>query len=449
MAGQFRMSFVNDVREFLSGTSDVEDALDDVAGELDHVAREAQDAGRDVSDALTDAARDAEAAGRDVSDAFSDAGRAVSSDAQDAGRDVSDAFSDAGRDVARSMDDAQDKSSNAVDRIASSFRDLVTEARQAGREVSDSISDGIDDANARTRAGTDDMKDSLREVGDSARETSGEMATSFDGSVDGLVDGFSEVAAEAGFAFGPAGGIIGLVAAAAAAKGWADMSAAAEATKERVAGAFQAMVDSGKDFLTATDVNARAMEIYEAAAEELTTAQEIATQTGLSRGVAVRALAGDVEALAAVEQALAGVQADAEAEVRELTRGVNDLSSGVDKNTGELKTNLEAQNQTINRSKSLAGEIDKVRRETNQAADQFREYTAAKRDANRGDVVTDIRTTGKASSIDDIRDVLGAGRPIPLPLYVPRSSINDIYNTVAGIRLPALTVQVRYGQAAV
>jgi uncharacterized protein YukE len=427
MAGQFRMSFVSDVREFLSGSRDVEGALDDVASELDDVAREAQDAGRDMSDAFTDAARDA----------------------RGAGRDVSDAFTDAGRDVSRSMDDAADDSDRALDRITRSFRDLVTEARDAGRDISRSISDGVDDASRRTRDGTDDMKDSLREVGDSARETSGEMATSFDGSVDGLVDGFSEVAAEAGFAFGPAGGIIGLVAAAAAAQGWADISAAAEGTQKRVSSAFSAMVESGNDFLTATDVNARATQIYEDAAEELATAQEIATETGLSRGVAVRALAGDVEALAAVERALVDVEAGAETEKRRLTQGINDHSDGVDRNTGELRVNLETQNQTINRSRALAAEVDRVRRETDQASEQFREYTSAKREANRGDVTTDIRTTGKARSIDDIRDVLGAGRPIPLPLYVPQSSINSIYNTVAGIRLPALTVQVRLGQAAV
>lgn len=427
MAGQFRMSFVSDVREFLTGTGDVEEALDDVAGELDDVAREAQDASRGASEAFGDIARDA----------------------RDAGRGVTDAFDDAGRDVSRSMDDAASDSDSALDRITRGFRDLVDEARAAGRDVSRSLSAGVDDAADRTRDGADDMKDSLREVGDSARETSGEMATSFDGSVDGLVDGFSEVAAEAGFAFGPAGGIIGLVAAAAAAKGWADMSAAAEGTKERVSSAFQAMVDSGRDFLTATDVNARAMEIYEAAAEELATAQDIATQTGLSRGVAVRALAGDVEALAVVEQALADVESRAEAEKQRLTQGINDHSSGVDRNTGELQVNLETQNQTINRSRTLAQEVDRVRRETNQAAQQFREYTSAKREANRGDVTTDIRTTGKDRSIRDIRDVLGAGRPIPLPVYVPQTSINDIYNVVAGIRLPALTVQVRYGQAAV
>jgi len=427
MAGQFRMSFVSDVREFLSGTHDVEGALDDVAGELDDVAREAQDAGRDVSDALTDAARD---------------GRT-------AGRDISDSFSDAGRDVSRSMDDAADESNRAVDRITRNFRDLVREAQDAGREVAASISDGVDDASRRTRDGVDDIKDSVREVGDSARETSSEIATSFDGSVDGLVDGFAEVAAEAGFAFGPAGGLVGLVAAAAAAKGWADLSAASEATQERVSSAFQAMVDSGRDFLSAADVNARALEIYNEAAEELDTAAEIATQTGLSRGVAVRALAGDVEALAVVERALAGVESEAQAEVSRLTQGINDHSDGVDRNTGELRVNLEAQNQTINRSRTLRGEINRVRDETDQAASQFREYTEAKRDANRGDVTTDIRTTGKSRSIDDIRDVLGAGRPIPLPLYVPQQSINQIYNTVAGIRLPALTVQVRYGQAAV
>jgi hypothetical protein len=452
MAGQFRMSFVSDVREFLTGTSNVEDALDDVAGELDDVAREAQDAGRDISDALTDAARDGRDAGRDISDAgrdISDALTDAARDGRDAGRDISDAFTDAGRDVSRSMDDAGDESISAVDRISRSFRDLVTEARDTGRDVSRSISAGVNDAATRTRDGADDMKDSLREVGDSARETSGEMATSFDGSMDGLVDGFSEVAAEAGFAFGPAGGIIGLVAAAAAAKSWSDLSASAEATKERVSSAFQAMTESGNDFLTAADVNARAMEIYADATEELTTAEEIATQTGLSRGIAVRALAGDVDALAAVERALADIESEAQAEKRRLTRGINDHSDGVDKNTGELRVNLEAQNQTINRSRTLAREIDRVRGETDQAARQFREYTSAKRDANRGDVTTDIRTTGKARSIDDIRDVLGAGRPIPIPLYVPQKSINDIYNTVAGIRLPALQVQVRYGQAAV
>lgn len=409
MAGQFRMSFVSDVREFLSGTRDVEGALDDVAGELDDVAR----------------------------------------DAQDAGRDVGDSFDDAGRRISDSMDDAAKDSDSSLDRISRSFRDLVDEARDAGRDISRSVSDGIDDASRRTRDGVDDMKGSLKEVGDSARESSSEMATSFDGSVDGLVDGFSEVAAEAGFAFGPAGGIIGLVAAAAAAKGWADISAAAEGTQERVSGAFRAMVDSGNDFLQSADVNARATEIYEEAAEELATAGDIATQTGLSRGVAVRALAGDVDALTVVERALADVESQAEAEVRALTAGVNDHSDGVDKNTGQLKVNLEAQNQTINRSRDLAKEVDRVRGETRQASDQFNEYSQAKRDANKGDVTTDIRTRGKDRAITDIRQVLGAGEPIPIPLYVPQSSINSIYNTVNGIRLPALTVQVRYGQAAV
>ncbi|MBU4213836.1 MAG: hypothetical protein KJ792_04175, partial [Actinobacteria bacterium] len=53
-----KISIIDDVGAFLKGAGRVETALDDVAGSLDDVAREAQRTGTKAADALGDAGKD-------------------------------------------------------------------------------------------------------------------------------------------------------------------------------------------------------------------------------------------------------------------------------------------------------------------------------------------------------------------------------------------------------
>lgn len=210
MARPIRIPFVSDVTGFLRGTSDVEQALDDVVDSLDDVSREAQrageDAGRELADGVEngldrvvqDALRAGEEAGQRLADGIK-AGRP--------GDELAREFDESMRKIEADVKAAADQIDTSTEQMEASFRDafdrVKKDAGDAGKKVGDDTSDGFDRA-----------KEGASEFRDEANSTAREAAASFDGSAESVADAFQEVAANAFAGFGPAGAAAGLAAAA-------------------------------------------------------------------------------------------------------------------------------------------------------------------------------------------------------------------------------------------
>lgn len=201
MARGINIPFISDVRDFLRGTSSVEDSLDDVAGALDNVGETASDSARTaersldgIGDTAQDSARTAERALDGVGDALGD----VSDDARDVGRDMT-----------RSLGDGAEEGQDAAQRLESSFRDALDtvrdESRTTGDDLGSSLGGGVDDASREVSEGTAQMRDD-------AVSNATEMAAGFDGSVGSMTDAAQGFIAEGLSGFGPAGAAAGLAA---------------------------------------------------------------------------------------------------------------------------------------------------------------------------------------------------------------------------------------------
>lgn len=128
MAKPIRIPIISDVKDFLRGTSDVEDALDDVVDSLDELNDEAK------KDDATEALRDIEDGAKDAESAVDGLERKF----RDAMDDVKKDADDAGRKIGKDLDDGFDKAKQGAD-------DFKNEAGQSGREAAASFGGGFDD----------------------------------------------------------------------------------------------------------------------------------------------------------------------------------------------------------------------------------------------------------------------------------------------------------------
>jgi hypothetical protein len=245
MAGGIRISLVADVAPFVKGMQSAEDALEDVGGSLDDVARDAQQAGRD--------------AGRDLAHGV----EAGTDDAGDATRDLERSFKDLARDVSK-------------------------HSKSMGDDVGHEVKRGAHDAGE----GLDEFK---TEAGSTARET----AASFSGSADDIAGSFQEVAANALAGFGPVGTVAGLALAAGIGTFWTNFQADAAAAAKSTEDAFDDMIDSGSRFLSAELLNQRMRDIVSGNEDAVASFDEVtdaAERTGVDGSIALRAFAGDQDA---------------------------------------------------------------------------------------------------------------------------------------------------------
>lgn len=107
MAGGFKFTLLSDVRGFLKGTTDVEQALDDVADSLDDLARDTE----------ADADKAADALERKFRDAFDE----VKTDAKDAGKKIGDEVEDGTRRASEGVDDFKSEAKQSARESAASF----------------------------------------------------------------------------------------------------------------------------------------------------------------------------------------------------------------------------------------------------------------------------------------------------------------------------------------
>lgn len=379
-----KIDFLANVRDFVRGTQNAEDALDDVADSLDDMARDAKRGGDD-----------AERAVEKLEKTFDEAAKSA--------KDLGDDSKDAGRDVERGFRDA-----------ARRAKDLGDAGEDAGRDV---------------KRGMDDASEGLDEFKDEANSTAREAAASFDGSIESIVDGFQEVAANALGGFGPAGVAAGLAAAAGiglAVKGFEEFNEAEQASEERAAEWADAYIEAGSRILDASQIveSARAIitdpEQYEAAKKN-------ATDWGVSESVALLAMAGDTNALTEARDALAKKEASLAGELERAGGDRRNLTYD------ERKHREEVQNGTAS--------LELLSSEMNRGSDRADIYSSSLR-------LLAQHTEGATREVDELGDTivtLPDGKKIYIDAETGRATdnVDAIENKIYGIRDKTVDVNVR------
>lgn len=154
----FRFPFIADVRDWLKGTSKIEDSLDQVADTLDSVGDDSTKLADKIGQAMDGIAQDTK-------------------DAGDAGTDLDKSFSKA-------------------------FKKVRDDAKKTGDKIGKDVKDGTEEASK----GIEDFKEE-------AEQNAKEAAASFSGEFDDVADYIRELAAQAFAGFGPAGAAAGIAAA--------------------------------------------------------------------------------------------------------------------------------------------------------------------------------------------------------------------------------------------
>lgn len=113
-----KIDFLSNVRQFLRGTDDAEDALDDVADSLD-----------DMADAAKKGGRDAERSVEKLDDSFRDAARRA--------KDLGKSGKDAGRDVKHGMKNAEDGVEEFKDEANSTAREAAASFDGSAESIAD------------------------------------------------------------------------------------------------------------------------------------------------------------------------------------------------------------------------------------------------------------------------------------------------------------------------
>lgn len=250
MAG-INISLVSNVRDFIKGTKDSSAALEDVVESLEDVAREGDTLARKNDQNMREVAKDGE---------------------------------------------------QASEKLERSFRDAFDTAKKESRN-------SMDDVSRNTRRSMDDSTDHVRAFKDEARQNFSEVASSFDGTTEGILNGVQGLSGGLAMSMGPAGvGIAALGAGAAAVYSMWDETS--RKTEQRVSEMYEDMIQSGMDYLSQEMIIQRVKDIVagnEDAVIQMETVAAVQEATGRTQAEIIAAAAGDLEARANVIDSLTGV----------------------------------------------------------------------------------------------------------------------------------------------
>lgn len=243
MARGVNIPITADAAKVISEGRKVEGALDDVIDSLDEVGREAKNTDKVIDTAMEGVEKSAKSA----------------------------------------ADDLETKFSTAFDKVKK-------EARTAG-----------DTVNRETRQGADKAGEGVQSFKDEAVQNFSEVASSFSGDMSQAADGVQGLLGGLASALpGPVGLIAGLLGGIGGAM-LAGFQKGAEESEQRVADMYENMKESRSTFLN-DEYFADAVSAIVDDAKKFEQAQRIASESGVSVGVALRAMAGDTEYAALVSE---------------------------------------------------------------------------------------------------------------------------------------------------
>jgi hypothetical protein len=238
--------------------------------------------------------------------------------------DVGDESKRTAATTSKSLDSIADEGEASADRLTRSFKEsferVEREAKSSGKTIGKSLSDGVKDgAGDAPLTGEDVFKADLKaELVSNAVEAGSEVARGLKDGFDTedmstILDGVSDTVVAVGALGGPVGAAGGLAASAAMQLLIGPVLAEAEADaatfQETFTSAFQAILDSGQALGREATIGAAVNTLVQDQ-EKLNDATRTATLLGIDRGVVLRAMAGDTDALAIVNGNVTKTQDD-------------------------------------------------------------------------------------------------------------------------------------------
>jgi gas vesicle protein len=301
-------------RDFLRGAGATEGALDDVAGSLDDLAKDAQKTTKGVGDDFDKLAKDAKKAGDKL-------GHQLGNEVKAGGKEAS----------------------SALEKVEKSFKELADASKRESKEAGDKLGDGM-------KRGAREADSAVTSFKDEARQNFSEVASSFDGSIEGAVDGIqgtlgglaTSISGPLGLAFAGLGVVGGAV--------FTSIQEDAEETKEFVASAFEDMTESGKAYASEEFVNSQLKDIINDTGK-MNEVQKDANSLGVDRSIVLRAQAGDQEALNLVIAAAN----DKYAAIRDRQREISETGAPI---PGELQGQATAAEGLANKYGGLASNLE-------------------------------------------------------------------------------------------
>lgn len=374
-----KIPFLSDVTDFIRGTDNIADALDEVSDSLDDLSK--------------DSTKAADKAGDNLGDGFKDGAKTAGKALDGVGDDL-----DGVAKTAKGLDD----------KVSSAFDSIAADAKKAGKKVETEF-----------KAGTEAASEGMEQMSGDAQSNATEVAASFDGSADSLVEGFQGAAAEMFSGFGPAGAAAGLAVAAgigAAMTAMDELKEKNDAATEAVGSLGAEIVDAG-GALDAADIEGKLTGIFDAGSEDNKWTfwnDESETQLAMLKDglgdandelarFTIKGLAGSIpDGIKALEGLTKEIEANA-AEIKKhqeqdergvtLTDQVGQALQERNKKLEETKAALEDATGASEEASSQAEYYTKVMGESQAAAEAETEALLAKADA------MDI-ATGRAMSAD-------------------------------------------------
>lgn len=172
MAKGISINFLADVRDFLRGTKNVEDSLDDVADSLDDVAKEGDQSIEKLTDGFREAARAAKKSGDDVGDSMKSGFRK----AEDGAQEFKDEANSTAREAAASFDGSAESIADAFQEVAANaFAGFGPAGAAAGLAIAAGLGMAINAITQQNELSAE-AKQRLVELGKTAIESGADSA---------------------------------------------------------------------------------------------------------------------------------------------------------------------------------------------------------------------------------------------------------------------------------
>ena len=319
------------------------DSLDDVADALDDVDKATRGADRGLDD-VADAARDAERGLKDTRDGADDTARVLDRDLTRALRDVKDEAKKSAREI---KDSFEENALTAEDVFKADLKaELVSNMAESGAEVARGFKDGFDSEDTET-----------------------------------ILDGLTDTMVAVGTLGGPVGTAAGLAGAglvqAFAGPFLQDAEEKAAQFEATFSTAFQNIVTEGAAMGCELSIQASVDEFVQDT-DKMNAATDTANQLGITRGVVLRAMAGDQDALNVVTERSTALN-DEQARLSKLA-GEEMLNQGrVSDETAEKLNDL---NQQLQGQHDLLGAVNGSYETNTDALNAASEAASAKAEAD-------------------------------------------------------------------
>lgn len=297
--------------------------------------------------------------------------------------------------VIEPLEDAKDvmkglEKSGNLDQLERDMKGAQKATAGYSKEI-DEAKDNLRQLQRQTRAVGDDSETAFRKAGQNteefrneARQNFSEVTSSFNGSMDSIAD--LAQGTLGGLASGLAGplGLAAGLGAAALGGIFSGMSAEADkqaqASEERISTMYQNMLDSGQNFITASQIQDAIGELGKDT-EKMKQIAADAKAAGIDVGTLLRANAGDADALAQVQG--------------ELNAKMEDAYGQLQNSSGAYDANSQAAGLLLDKLGPIAGRYSDISRDADTAVSRVN----AVRDAMGGAGATADTTVGKLDAI--------------------------------------------------